>query len=107
TALDDAEAFVRRHHFVFRMPDVAAAQVLVLLRQGNLVAAAQLAAIHELPLSQARVHLAQGDASTALAVLLPVRQQAEANGWADERLALMVLEAIALHAQNETDTAVH
>ena len=42
--LDDAEAFVRQHHFVFRMPDVAAAQVLTLLRQGNLAAAAQLAA---------------------------------------------------------------
>jgi LuxR family maltose regulon positive regulatory protein len=25
--LDEAEAFVRRHHFLFRMPDVAAAQV--------------------------------------------------------------------------------
>ena len=42
--LDEAEAFVRQHNFVFRMPDVAAAQVLVLLRQGNLAAAAQLAA---------------------------------------------------------------
>src|SRR5258708_1540211 len=38
--LDDAEAFVRRHNFVFRMPDVAAAQVLTLLRQGHLTAAA-------------------------------------------------------------------
>ena len=59
--LDEAEAFVRQHHFVFRMPDVAAAQVLVLLHQGHLAAAAHLAQTHDLPLSQARVHLAQGD----------------------------------------------
>ena len=80
--LDEAEAFVRQHHFVFRMPDVAAAQVLMLLRQGNLAAAAQLAQTHDLPISQARVHLAQDDPATALAVLEPVRQQAEAKGWA-------------------------
>ena len=33
--LAEAEAFVRQHHFMFRMPDIAAAQVLTLLRQGN------------------------------------------------------------------------
>ena len=80
--LAEAEAFVRQHNFVFRMPDVAAAQVLTLLRQGHLAAAAQLAQTHELPISQARVHLAQGDPATALAVLEPLRQQAEAKGWA-------------------------
>lgn len=105
--LDEAEAFVRRHTFVFRMPAVAAAHVLTLLRQGQLAAAAQLAAAHDLPISQARVHLAQGDPCTALAVLEPVRQQAEAKDWADERLTVLVLEALALHAQSETDRAVH
>ena len=87
---------MRRHNFVFRMPDVAAAQVLTLLRQGHLAAAAHLAQAHDLPLSQARVHLAQGDPSAALAVLGPVRQQAEAKGWADERLKVLVLQAVAL-----------
>jgi LuxR family maltose regulon positive regulatory protein len=105
-ALEDAEAFVRQHTFVFRMPDIAAAQVLTLLRQGHLVAAAQLAATHDLPISLARVHLAQGDPATALAVLLPVRQRAEAKGCADEQLMVMVLQAIAHHAQGEMDTAV-
>ncbi|HEU5103684.1 MAG TPA: AAA family ATPase, partial [Roseiflexaceae bacterium] len=64
-----ADQFARQHHFVHRMPDVAAAQVLTLLRQGNLAAAAHVAQTHELPISQARLHLAQGDASAALAVL--------------------------------------
>jgi ATP/maltotriose-dependent transcriptional regulator MalT len=64
-----------------------------------------LAQTHELPISQARVHLAQGDPSTALAVLEPVRQQAEAKAWADERLKIMVLQVVALHAHGETDKA--
>ena len=105
--LDEAEAFVRRHSFVFRMPEVAAAQVLILLHQGNLAAAAHLAQTHDLPISQARVHLAQRDPSTALARLLPWRRQVEAKGWADERLKVMVLQAVALHMNGEKDKAVH
>src|SRR6266568_3408937 len=104
--LDEAEAYVRRHSFVFRMPDVAAAQVLTLLHQGHLAAAAHLAQTHELPLSQARVHLAPGDPSAALAVLLPGRRQVEARGWQDERLKVMVLQAVALQAHGEQDKAV-
>src|SRR5438270_4288101 len=69
-ALDEAEAFVQRHRFVFRMPDVAAAQVLLLLHQGHLAAAAHLAQMHDLPISQARVHLAQRHTYAALAAPL-------------------------------------
>ena len=105
--LDAAEAFVRRHHFMFRMPDIAAAQVLVLLRQGDLVAAAHLAETHDLPICQARIHLAQGDASAALAVLEPVRQQAEARAWTDERLTVTVVEAVAHYMHGEADKAMH
>jgi LuxR family maltose regulon positive regulatory protein len=104
--LDEAEAFVRRHRFVFRMPDVAAARVLLLLHQGHLAAAAHVAQTHDLPISQARVHLAQRDPSTALAVLLPWRRQVEAKGWADEQLKVMVLQAVALHMNGEKDQAV-
>jgi LuxR family maltose regulon positive regulatory protein len=81
--------------------------VLVLLRQGHLAAAAQLAETHDLPLSQARVHLAQGDASTALAVLESWRRQVEEKGWADERLRVLVLQALALQAHGEKDQAAH
>jgi LuxR family transcriptional regulator, maltose regulon positive regulatory protein len=104
--LDDAEVFLRQHNFMFRMPDVAATQVLTLLHQNHLAAAAHLAEIHELPISQARVHLAQGDPSTALALLAPLRQQIEAKGWADERLKVMLLQAVAHHAHSEADKAV-
>jgi LuxR family maltose regulon positive regulatory protein len=89
------------------MPDVAAAQVLTLLRQGHLAAAAHLAAAHDLPISQARVYLAQGDTSAALAVLKSVRQQMEAKGWQDEQLQVIVLQAVASQAHGDMDTAVH
>ncbi len=104
--LAESEQSVRRNSFVHQMPGVAAAQVVVLLRQGNLAAAASLAHAHELPLSQARVLLAQGDPSTALEVLAPFRQQMEAKGWADERLKAMVLQSVALQAHGEKDKAV-
>ena len=103
--LAQANQSARQHNFVHRIPEVAAAQVLTLLRQGNLAAAADLAQTHDLPISQARVHLAQGDTSAALAVLEPLRQQVEAKGWEDERLKVMVLQAVALHAHGEKDKA--
>ena len=87
------------------MTDVAAEQVLTLLRQGNVAEAAHLAETHDLHLSRARVHLAKGDVSAALAALGPVRRHAEAKGWEDERLRVMVLQALALQAHGEKDEA--
>jgi LuxR family maltose regulon positive regulatory protein len=95
----------RQQNFVYRTPEVAAAQVLTLLRQGSLAAAAYLAQTHGLPLSQARIHLSQGDTSEALAVLEPLRQQMEAKDWQDERLKVMVVQAVALQAHGELDKA--
>ncbi len=93
-------------NFVHRIPEVAAVQVLTLLRQGNLAAAAQLAQAHDLPISQARVLLAQGDPATALSLLEPLRQQMEARDWADERLKVMVLQAVALLLCGEQEKAL-
>ena len=104
--LAKADQVVRQYNFVHQIPEIAAAQVLTMLHQGNLAVAAHMAEAHNSPISQARVHLAQGDASTALAVLEPLRQQAEANGWEDERLKVMVLQAVALRASGEKDKAI-
>ena len=95
-----AEA-ARQKDFTQRLPEVAAIQVLTLLRQGQAAAAAQLARQYDLPLSQARVLIAQGDPAAALAVLEPFRLLAEARGWADERLRVMALQALALHLKGD------
>jgi LuxR family maltose regulon positive regulatory protein len=101
-----AVQFARQHNFVHRMAEVAAEQVLTLIHQGDLPAAAQLAEAHELPISKARIHLAQGDTSTALVVLESLRRQAEAKGWEDEHLKVKVLQAVAHHVHGEEDKAV-
>jgi LuxR family maltose regulon positive regulatory protein len=98
--LAEADRSARQQNFVHRIPEVAAAQVLTLLRQGNLAAATHLAQTHELPISQARVYLAQGDTSAALTVLSAWRGQMEARRWEDERLKVMVLQAVALRARS-------
>ena len=104
--LAQADQSVRQHNFIHRMPEVASVQVLTLLRQGNLEEAARLAQTHVLPLSQARVHLAQDDPSAALAILAAYRQYVEARNWQDERLKTMILQAVALHAQGEKGEAM-
>ena len=104
--LAEAHQSALQKNFVYRIPDVAVAQVLTLLRQGHLAAAAHLAHSHELPISQARVYLAQGDPFEALAVLESWRQQVEAKGWQDERLKALVLQGIALQEHGDNDKAV-
>jgi LuxR family maltose regulon positive regulatory protein len=104
--LAEANQSTRQHHFTQRIPEVAAAQVLTFLRQGQLAAAAHLAETHDLPLSQARVLLAEGNPPAALAVLARQRRQVEARGWADEHLKVLVLQAIAHQADGDQAQAV-
>jgi LuxR family maltose regulon positive regulatory protein len=104
-ALSKAAQFVLEHNFVYRLPEVAAAQVLTLLRQGHVEAAAHLAQKHELPISQSRVHLAEGDATSALVVLEPLQREMEAKNWKDEQLRVMLLQAMALNMLGDKDKA--
>ena len=104
--LAQAEQYARQHNFEHQLPEVVAIQVLVLLRRGDLTAAAHLAQAHDLPFSQARVSLAQGDPSKALALLEPFRRKMEAKGWADQILRTMILQVAALGANGEKDKAV-
>ncbi len=103
--LDEADLFVRQHHFDHWSGEITAVRIQVLLHQGHHRAAAQLAQTHDLPLSQARVQLAQGDPAAALAALEPVRAEAEARDWADQRLQVLILQALARQAQGETQEA--
>ena len=101
----EAEAYIHQHNFCDRLADVAAIQVIVSLNQGDLVTATNLAQTHHLPVSQSRVHLAQGDPDKALDVLAPVRQQAEEKKWQDVRLKVLVLQALAHWALGSSETA--
>jgi LuxR family maltose regulon positive regulatory protein len=104
--LAQADQSARQNNFVLRIPEVAAAQALALLHQGDTEAAAHLTQTYYLPAVQARVLLAQGDAPAALAVLGPLRQHVEEKGLKDEQLKAMVLEAVALHLHGEKAKAL-
>ena len=106
THLAEMEQTALQKSFRLRLPEIAAAQVLVLLKQGDLPAAAQLTQQYQLPLSQVRVLLAQGDPTTALAILEPFCRQMEERSWADERLRVLVLQAVALHSRGEQARAL-
>jgi LuxR family maltose regulon positive regulatory protein len=99
--LAEADQAARQHDFVLQVPEIAAARVLTFLRQGDVAAAAHVAQAHELPFSQAQVHLAQGDPSAALAVLEPYRRQMAEKAWADQELMALVLLAVAFDAHGE------
>ncbi|MGF9906166.1 LuxR C-terminal-related transcriptional regulator [Brevibacillus porteri] len=99
--LANAEQDARKHCFVMQMPLIAEAQVLLLLQQDNLTAAARLAQKHEFPMLQARVLLAQGDTIAALAVLEPLLAQAEAKQLEDEQPKIMLLLAVVLNAHGD------
>ena len=88
-------------------PDVAAAQVLTLLRQGNLAAAAQLAQTHDLPAQP-------GPCPPGPRRRRPRRwrrwsrcaSRRRRRAGQDERLKAMVLQALAHQAHGEKDEAV-
>jgi LuxR family maltose regulon positive regulatory protein len=104
--LSQAEQTVRQRNFSFRLPDIAYAQAMIHLRQGNVDAAAQLAWQYDLPLFQARVLIAQDDPTAALTALEPLRQQAEAKGSTRRLLDVMAVQSIALYTHSEKDKAV-
>lgn len=105
TLLAQTSQTAHQPNFAHRLPEVATAQVLILLRQGSLAAAVELTKTYKLPISQARIHLAQGDPQAALVLLESLRQQAEAKGWHTDRLKLMALEAVARQSLGEKDQA--
>lgn len=104
--LAKTEHFAHQPQFVGQLPDIAAAHVYSLLRLGDLEAAVLQAQKYELPISEARVILAQGNPSAALAVLEPHRREAELKGWKDECLKVMILQAVALQANGEKAKAL-
>ena len=105
--LAQAEQNVRQNNFTTRIPNVAAMQTQIYLYQGNIAAAAQVVQEYDLPLIQARVLIAQGHPSAALALLEPHWQLAQEKNWQDQLLRVLILQALAHHLQDTKDTAYH
>jgi LuxR family maltose regulon positive regulatory protein len=95
-----------RSNFANQIPRIAEARVDTLLRQGNPAAAAYVSRSQDIPMSQARVMLARGDAAAALALLEPIRRHMDARRWHDERLKLMIAQALAHHVHGDADDSM-
>ncbi|MBI9050243.1 MAG: hypothetical protein JEZ00_12545 [Anaerolineaceae bacterium] len=104
--LSEARQMVLTNHFVQRLPEITTVQILLYIHTGDFSAAEKLAQSHDLPLSQARILIAQGNSSVALALLEPLAEQFETKKWQDEYLKCMVLQSLAYHALGEIDQAM-
>jgi LuxR family maltose regulon positive regulatory protein len=101
-----AEQTSRLKNYTYRLSDIAYTRARIHLFQGNVDEAAQLVRQNVIPLMQARVLIAQGNPSEALAVVEPQRQQAEAKKMAGRLLLVMAVQSVVLFAQGEKVHAV-
>jgi LuxR family transcriptional regulator, maltose regulon positive regulatory protein len=85
---------------------IAQAQVQALLQTGEVIAAAQVAQDHPLPLAQAWVLLARGQALQAHELLTAFLDASRATAPASEVLRALLLQALALDAFGPTDEAL-
>ena len=89
--------------FVFRILPLPG--LISCLYNGDTDAATQLVQNEDRWLVRAEVLIAQGNPSAALAIIVPHRQKMEEKKLDDQLLVTMVLQALALHAQGENESA--
>lgn len=104
--LQKAADFSGTRSLVDHTPEVVAAHVELLIHQGKLDQAFALAETHGMPMEQARIFLARGDAKSALGILDPLRWKIMEMDRPDEQLKAMVLQSIAFFAHGEKNKAV-
>ena len=101
-----AEKTSRLKNYTYRLPDITYTRARIQLCHGNVDEAAQLAQNNVMPLMQARVLIAQGNPSEALALVEPQRQQAEVKRLPQRLLLVMAVQSIVLFVQGAKDQAV-
>ena len=104
--VSQAEQTARQKNYTPRQPNIAYFKAWIYLKQEDLDAVATLASQNDIPLMRARVLIRQGDTSTALEFLEPMRQEAETNGWTIRLLDRMAVQSVALYAHGEKEKAV-
>ena len=104
--LTEANSVAHQQNMAHKVPEIADLQVLTFLRLGQLESASYLVQTYDIPLSEARVLIAQNKPKAAFQLLEPLRQKMEKKNWADECLKIMVLQSIAVDASDKTDEAL-
>ena len=81
--LTEANRVAHQQNMAHKVAQIADLQVQTSLRQGHLEPATYLVQTYDIPLSEARVLIAQGKPEAAFQLLEPLRQQMENRNWAD------------------------
>jgi len=105
--LSELERVIEQRKFEQQIPALIEVQVRLYLKKEEIEVASRLAYSYDLPLSQARVLLTQQKPEQALDVLENYHQQIEEQDWVDERLKVMLLQALAYQATHQTDEALN
>jgi LuxR family maltose regulon positive regulatory protein len=103
TLLSKAEQYLISHNLMFRMNDVAAAQVLILIHLGNFSEAIYLIEKYNLPKSRLRLYITQGNFSKAIELVNTLLKEIEGKEWHIERLQLLIFQALALYGDGQKD----
>lgn len=99
--LAKTRAFMEEHHFTRHLDEIVATQVMTFLAKQNLADAEALVANQPLPLSQARVLLAQGQPGAAVAMLESAQRELTAQRRMNKVLKAMALRAVALQQDGQ------
>lgn len=100
------EQEVHHKQFTHFYGNVATEQIRILIHQQQFEKAKQFAETYELPLSQARVSLAENNPAETLEILNAYLQTMFAQKWADEILRTQILQALAYFQQDELAPAL-
>ena len=95
------DQLVSQNRFIHCLPEVAQAKINLLIAQGALSAASQLAQKHALPLSQVKVLILQDNAAAALDLLDPFCSEMDSRDWKYQQLKGWVLKSVAHYLLNE------
>ncbi|MFZ6799945.1 LuxR C-terminal-related transcriptional regulator [Undibacterium sp. Di24W] len=107
TLLEQSSHAAKTKKYVGRMQEIATAQVVEMLRRGEITGAMYLATEQNLPLSQARAFLAQGDKNAALSVADQYRRTMTEMGCPNEVLKALVIQVVILDSLGKTNEALH
>ena len=99
---------VQERSFTRLMDEVKQLEFLISLHHGNLPETVKLVETSELqlPVLQSRIHIIQGNARAALAILGTLYDQAKVKQWKNEQLKLLILQALAFQAQGNLERAL-
>jgi LuxR family maltose regulon positive regulatory protein len=104
--LQQTVKYMQQANFTRHLDEIVATQVIVLLAQGAVAQADALAEAHNLPLSQARVALVEGNPALALAFIERARTALAAQQQATQLLSATVLQIVAFDAAGQRAQAL-